>query len=92
VYASVVAVHGLDGDCMESWTHRHKSRFWAPESTMWLKDLLPKKLPNVHVMTWQYDGRSLGSNAYGVSEAATSFLRDLRDRREDYVGVLRMLC
>jgi len=80
---SVVAVHGLDGDYMESWSH--KPTFSA--STMWLRDLLPEKLPNCHVMTFQYDGRSIGPNAYGVREVATNLLQSLRDIRQEHVSV-----
>ncbi len=81
---SVVAVHGMDGDCVKSWTHTPK----VGASTMWLKDLLPEKLPGCHVMTFQYDATNVGNmSGHGVRENAENLVRFLRNKREDQVGV-----
>ncbi|KAJ5950462.1 uncharacterized protein N7479_008875 [Penicillium vulpinum] len=47
---SLVAIHGLNGDAIDTWTHK-KTRI------MWLKDLLPEALPNIRIMTYGYDAR-----------------------------------
>ncbi|KAL9065496.1 MAG: hypothetical protein Q9161_008201 [Pseudevernia consocians] len=46
----VVAVHGLDGHREGTWTDDHK--------ILWLRDLLPSKLPNARIWTWGYDSRT----------------------------------
>jgi hypothetical protein len=45
---SLVAVHGLDGHAVGTWTHVQTRVFW-------LKDLLPAALPDVRVMTFGYN-------------------------------------
>ncbi|KAJ5109956.1 hypothetical protein N7532_002601 [Penicillium argentinense] len=44
----LVAVHDLNGTGFETWTHKQNGM-------MWLKDLLPKELPNVRIMTYESD-------------------------------------
>ncbi len=91
---SVVAVHGMDGDCIKSWTHTPR----VGASTMWLKDLLPEKLPGCHVMTFQYDATNVGNmSGHGVRENAENLVRFLRNKREDQVVMamtvfLRLQC
>ncbi|KAF8515996.1 hypothetical protein BU17DRAFT_51232 [Hysterangium stoloniferum] len=44
---SVVAIHGLDG---------HRERTWtAGNGTLWLRDLLPHKLPHARIIVYGYD-------------------------------------
>lgn len=47
---SLVAVHGLNGDAFETWTHKESK-------VMWLRDLLPEELPNVRIMTYGYNSK-----------------------------------
>lgn len=78
----VVAVHGLDGDALASWTAISPNG----TSTMWLRSLLPKHLPNAHTMTFQYNANTIGNmSAHGVRENARELLRKLLDKREDEV-------
>ena len=82
---SIIAVHGLNGDSMNTWTH-FPGR--GKPSTMWLRDLLPEKLPSSRVMTFQYDASVVGNtSAHGVRGNASKLLQLLRDKREDDVCV-----
>lgn len=47
---SLVAIHGLNGDAVDTWTHKETG-------VMWLKDLLPESLPNIRIMTYGYNAR-----------------------------------
>ncbi|KAK3937941.1 hypothetical protein QBC46DRAFT_451524 [Diplogelasinospora grovesii] len=79
----VVVVHGLNGDCMDSWTDTSK----RGNATMWPRDLLPEKLPGVHVMTFQYNSSVIGNTSvHGVRDNAIRLISVLRDAREEYVG------
>ncbi|TPX20905.1 hypothetical protein DIZ76_016802 [Coccidioides immitis] len=46
----LVAIHGLNGDPIKTWTH-------GETGVMWLEDLLPKVIPNIRVMTFGYNAR-----------------------------------
>jgi hypothetical protein len=53
---SIIAVHGLRGDKLKSWSH--------PYLADWLKDLLPIDIPLANVFTYGYrDGNSVDSIA-----------------------------
>ncbi|KAK3317792.1 Alpha/Beta hydrolase protein [Cercophora scortea] len=79
----IVAVHGLDGHHLDSWTHNPQS----PDATMWLRDLLPAKLPGARIMTFSYDASVIGNtSAHGIranSEKLVNLLRNERDDIED---------
>ncbi|KAK4199522.1 protein SERAC1 [Triangularia verruculosa] len=75
----IVAVHGLGGDAIRTWTYNPK----IGKSTTWLKDLLPTKLPDARVMTLQYDSGVFGRSAHSVRENARKLIQLLRDQRED---------
>ncbi|KAL8387008.1 hypothetical protein RB595_010227 [Gaeumannomyces hyphopodioides] len=71
----VVAIHGLNGDHLRSWTHA--------DSTLWLKDMLPGKLEGARVMSFGYDASISGGVVYAVREIAKQLLDELRNTRED---------
>jgi hypothetical protein len=48
IKCSVIAVTGLAGHAFESWRNRDTQ-------VMWLRDLLPKDVPNIRIMTWGYN-------------------------------------
>ncbi len=51
--------------------------------TLWLRDLLPEKMPEARVMTFGYDASFMGSTSTGgVRGNATSLLNKLRDERD----------
>lgn len=54
---SIVAIHGLDGHCNNSWT--------AANGKLWLKDFLPDKIPNARIVSYGY-------NAYTANQRQLS--------------------
>ncbi|KAK3298742.1 peptidase S8/S53 domain-containing protein [Chaetomium fimeti] len=52
----VVAIHGLNGDYLKSWTHR-------VSGAMWLKEFLPSSFPNARVMSFGWDSRITGNSS-----------------------------
>ncbi|KAK3365350.1 Alpha/Beta hydrolase protein [Lasiosphaeria ovina] len=92
----IIAVHGLNGHYLNTWTATEtaaKRRFslWRggaeveSTSTLWLRDLLPQKLPNAHVLSFEYDATAFGNkSAFGVRENSMALLAAVRDMREDH--------
>ncbi|KAF8514586.1 hypothetical protein BU17DRAFT_52493 [Hysterangium stoloniferum] len=56
---SIIAIHGLDGHREDSWT--------AENGILWLKDLLPQRLPHARIATYGYDA-STGSQSNKIDE------------------------
>ncbi|MCJ1279947.1 Kinesin light chain 3 [Puttea exsequens] len=54
----IVAVHGLGGDAITTWTHPKSNAFW-------LKDFLPQQIPDARIMTFGYNAKA----AFGQSTA-----------------------
>jgi len=52
IFHSIVAIHGLDGHRTESWT--------AGNNILWLRDLLPDKVPTARILTYGYDANTRG--------------------------------
>ena len=50
VVSSIVAVHGLYGDSLGSWTARNAQSSWLCHPEM-----LPKSIPRARILTWGYD-------------------------------------
>ncbi|KAF8517759.1 hypothetical protein BU17DRAFT_91618 [Hysterangium stoloniferum] len=73
----IVAIHGLDGHREGSWT--------AENGILWLKDLLPQRLPNARIVTYGYDAstgsqsKKIDETLYGHAENFISRLALLRD-------------
>ena len=68
---SIVAVHGLGGHAMNTWTHEATGK-------LWLRDLLPHAIPNSRIMTFGYDSRVAGSKSVvGMMENANILLTQL---------------
>jgi hypothetical protein len=68
---SIVAVHGLDG-------HREKS--WSAGPVNWLRDFLPKEIPNSRIMSWGYDARTHSFSQIGgkyIYDHGTTLISDL---------------
>lgn len=75
--ASIVAVHGLDGDWKRSWS--------ASNGVFWLGDLLPQAIPTARILSFSYDSRTRGSDAplkNDVSESGKHLLDRLTMYRE----------
>ncbi|MCJ1262558.1 hypothetical protein MMC22_002428 [Lobaria immixta] len=50
----IVAVHGLNGHREKTWTCNETSG----DNVLWLRDLLPNRIPGARVWTWGYDSRT----------------------------------
>ncbi|KAI0423014.1 Alpha/Beta hydrolase protein [Xylaria grammica] len=77
----IVAVHGLNGHYMDTFTDKS----WFAPATMWLKDLLPEKIPGCRVMSFEYDASVNSMSVANVRDSARSLLEHLRDKREDTI-------
>ncbi len=60
---SIVAVHGLNGHREKTWT--------ASNGLLWLRDLLPTKIPNARIMTWGYD-----ANTHSTFPTSVQYIND----------------
>jgi protein SERAC1 len=47
---SIVAVHGLNGDSVKTWTTNRTKKFWIGDA-----DMLPTNLRNARILTFGYD-------------------------------------
>ncbi|KAF8515486.1 hypothetical protein BU17DRAFT_93476 [Hysterangium stoloniferum] len=67
----IVVIHGLDGHREGSWT--------AENGILWLKDLLPERLPNARIVTYGYDA-STGSQSSRIDETLYGHAQNLISR------------
>jgi hypothetical protein len=58
---SIVAIHGLNGHREKTWT--------ASNNILWLRDLLPKDIPNARIFSWGYD-----ANTHSTSHLSAQYL------------------
>ena len=78
---SVVLVHGLDGDPVETWEHITAGTK-SQRRTVWPEDLLPKILPRVRVLSFGYNGDMYRSNSVaGIRGNAGALLSHLKSHR-----------
>ncbi|KAF8529512.1 hypothetical protein BU17DRAFT_60309 [Hysterangium stoloniferum] len=74
----IVAIHGLDGHREQSWT--------AENGILWLKDLLPQRLPHARITTYGYDTSTsselnkIEETLYGHAQNFISRLALLRNK------------
>jgi hypothetical protein len=72
-------VHGLNG---------HRETSWRDEAsgTMWLEDLLPRRVPTARILTFGYDAETLKLSEVSrltLNDHATSLIVDLLRVRRD---------
>lgn len=83
--SSVIAVHGLGGHREDSWTH-------PKTKAMWLRDFLPKNVPDARIFTFGYDSAPIGLSGSASSlflrEHANRLLHDLLNVRQ---GTMRQV-
>ena len=83
VFPSLVLVHGLDGDPVETWTYTTSGA--GPKlRVVWPETLLPKILPGVRVMSFGYNGDMYRNNSVaGIRGNAGALLSQLRSLRRN---------
>lgn len=79
---SLVAVHGLGGHALNTWTH-------SQSGTCWIRDLLPDRLPHIRVMAFGYNARKTRHQAeLDFLDVALQLLAGLaRLRKQHFVGI-----
>ncbi|KAF1936850.1 hypothetical protein EJ02DRAFT_413325 [Clathrospora elynae] len=72
----IVAVHGLNGHFEKTWT--------AGNGVNWLRDLLPRDLPNARILSWGYDANTHGDrvSCQYLYSHAEELVSDLCRRRK----------
>ena len=74
----VVAIHGLNGDAYNTWTHQKTK-------SLWLKDLLPTDIPGARVFTYQFPSHLLFSRSHAtIYEFASNLLAQLSAQRNGH--------
>lgn len=83
---SLVAIHGLNGDAIDTWTHKETK-------VMWLEDLLPEAIPNIRIMTFGYNAHFKNFTAQqDLRSISCKLLAELVDlRRTHEVRVISVL-
>jgi hypothetical protein len=75
VYLSIIAVHGLGGRALDTWSHEN--------GTNLLRDLLPTKIPNAEFYTFGYNARRVNHNAVlTIDDVARQLIADLESLRD----------
>ena len=74
---SIVAVHGLNGDAVRTWTNPKTKAFW-------LRNYLPLDIVGARVLNFGYNAdAAFGNTTADVSDCAKDLLGSLIDKRED---------
>jgi hypothetical protein len=77
VTTSIVAVHGLGGNAINTWTHPKSQKFW-------LRDFLPQQIPDSRIMTFGYNADvAFGQSTAEIVDHAKGLLASLVDKREE---------
>ena len=72
-----MAVHGLGGDAIDTWSHPTSNAFW-------LKDFLPQQIPDARILTFGYNAAAAFSESTAeVIDHAKNLLASLVDKREE---------
>jgi protein SERAC1 len=73
----IVAVHGLNGHFLRTWPARGPD--WA--QIYWLRDFLPKQIPNARIMSYGYNSALLFSKSVADIFTFDQLLEALISRR-----------
>lgn len=84
---SIVAVHGLNGDQLRTWTAADERDEEGSGGVNWLKDLLPFRVPGARIMTFGFHADVRGNtSSAGIEENAKSLLSYLVTERQSEEG------
>lgn len=79
---SVVAIHGLGGDSIQTWTHRQTGVYWP-------RDLFPQDVADARVMVFDYNAAmAFGKSTADIADHAKDLLSSLYDQRETEDGAV----
>lgn len=85
----LVAIHGLNGDPINTWTH-------TETEVMWLRDLLPAAIPDIRIMTFGYNARFKNFTAQqdlrSISLKLLAELVDLRTTEDEKSRPIVFVC
>lgn len=74
---SIIAIHGLEGNLVDTWTHPNTKSFW-------LKDFLPTNLSGARIMSFGYNADAAFSSAVSdIDDHATDLLNNVVDKRSE---------
>lgn len=83
----IVAVHGLYGHALKTWTSKGSTVPWLGD-----KDMLPKALPNARILTWGYNAdvhSFMGSTSSDtILEHAHTLVAQLQADREVWLALV----
>ena len=75
----IVAIHGLNGDAYTTWEHEN--------GTLWLRDLLPNRIPGSRIFTYGYPSQVFVSNSIArVRDYSLRLLSSLNSARDEDVS------
>jgi hypothetical protein len=84
-FRSIIIIHGLNGDVIESWTNAATKAFWP-------KDFLPRDVPEARVMAFGYNANAaFGNTTADIVDHAKDLLGSLLDTREEGDEKLRSI-
>ena len=73
---SIVAIHGLNGNRLDTWTHEESKKCW-------LRDFLPECVRGARILTYGYDtGLSISSSQARINDIASHLIESLLNERE----------
>lgn len=74
--SSLVAVHGLNGTVLKTWTD-------PTTQSLWLRDFLPEAIPNSRIMSYGYNSAAAFSlSTASIDDFATDLLNRIRGKRQ----------
>ncbi|RAK99392.1 LipA and NB-ARC domain protein [Aspergillus ibericus CBS 121593] len=89
VVFDLVAIHGLNGDPFDTWTHQDTG-------VMWLRDLLPEALPNIRITTFGFNARFKNFTAQqdlrSISLKLLTELADIRSAADEKIRPIVLVC
>lgn len=80
ILSSIIAIHGLNGHPIESWTAGKKS-----SGVLWLRDLLPTLIPSARILSYGYsafDDVRGKVTEYSIYEIARNMLAHIAAERK----------
>ncbi|VUC20827.1 unnamed protein product [Clonostachys rosea] len=72
----IISVHGLEGHATNTWTCS------SPNARVWLRDFLPRDIPNARVMSFGYESHVRSKSVAEIEDTARQLLNGLKSKRE----------